>query len=68
MVLKKTDCLKCKYYYVTWEQKFPNGCKFFGFKSQYRPSLVVWQTTGQKCEAYTIKNAVEKAEETKYYL
>lgn len=68
MLQEKINCLKCKYFYVTWDQKFPNGCKFFGFKSQYRPSLVVWQTSGQECHAYTIKNAVEKDEQTKNYL
>jgi len=58
MVARKINCLKCKYFYVTWDPKFPNGCKFFGFKSKCRPSLAVRQSSGQDCHGFEEKETV----------
>ncbi len=51
----RPNCMKCKYYYVTWEPKRPRGCKFFGFKSYYMPSRVVFKSSGEDCEAFEMK-------------
>lgn len=55
MVNEKINCFKCKYYYITWEPSFPKGCKFYGFKSLYSPSILVKQSTGQTCDKFTLK-------------
>lgn len=49
-------CQKCKYYYVTWEQAKPHGCKAYGFKSATIPSQVVKQSSGIQCSFYTPKH------------
>ncbi|MCT4661135.1 MAG: hypothetical protein N4A40_04670 [Tissierellales bacterium] len=49
------NCLKCVYYYVTWEPQNPKGCKFFGFKSKEMPSNVVLRNSGEVCQSYKEK-------------
>ncbi len=53
---EKIVCQKCKYYYVTWEQNKPHGCKAYGFKSATIPSTVVKQSSGIACSFYTLKH------------
>jgi predicted nucleic acid-binding Zn-ribbon protein len=33
----RIDCHKCRYYFVTWNQQFPHGCRAMGFKSDRYP-------------------------------
>jgi hypothetical protein len=46
---QRIDCMKCCYFYVTWDPKFPKGCKAYGFKSQTMPSLTVLSSSGLPC-------------------
>ncbi len=52
---KQKDCFKCKHYYVTWDAKFPRGCKVYEVKSASVPSLVVAQATREGCTAFEEK-------------
>lgn len=52
---KKINCLKCKYYYVTWDASAAHGCKIIAFKSHIIPSLVVLKNTGMKCQMFEDK-------------
>ena len=54
--MKRINCRKCKYYFVTWQKDKPHGCKAYGFKSQQIPSMVVFQSSGTKCSLFTQKN------------
>lgn len=51
--MKKINCFKCKYFYTTWNSKFPRGCKGYGFKTKEIPSVYVQKTTGQPCLQFT---------------
>lgn len=55
MAAKRVNCLKCKYYYITWEPATPYGCRVFGFKSRRMPSEVVYQSSGNLCQGYEEK-------------
>lgn len=55
MEQKRVNCLKCEYYYITWDMNNPKGCKFFNFKSKLMPSLVVFRSSGKPCEAFKPK-------------
>lgn len=33
----RIDCHNCRYYFVTWKQQFPHGCRAMGFKSRRYP-------------------------------
>jgi len=52
---KRINCLKCKYYLVTWDSQRPRGCKYFGFKGKELPSVVVKRNSGQECHAFEEK-------------
>ncbi len=58
---KRVNCLKCRHYFITWDQNKSRGCRAFGFKSQELPSLVVFRTSGQKCMKYSLKVTEKKS-------
>lgn len=49
---KSVDCTKCEHFYITWDVKFPKGCRLFGFKSSQPPSFGVKDATGKQCEHF----------------
>ena len=46
---EKNICFRCRHFYVTWDKKFPRGCKAMGFVSRDMPSLVVRDASAMKC-------------------
>lgn len=63
MIQDNINCRKCRYYYITWENKIPHGCKAFGFKSRQLPSLVVLRSSGKACQAFMEKSGGGKVQE-----
>lgn len=53
---KRVDCFKCKNFYVTWDQRFPKGCKAFNFKTNRLPSLEVFRASGEQCLRFEKKS------------
>ena len=53
---KRINCRRCEYYYVTWEQRQPHGCKAYGFKSAQIPSMVVAKSSGEDCSLFKQKS------------
>lgn len=51
----RINCLKCKYYFVTWDKKSPHGCRYFNFKTKVFPSIYVFRSSGSKCKAFEEK-------------
>lgn len=49
------NCNKCKFYYVTWDKRFPHGCKSMGFKSRELPSVAVLKNSGMPCLQFKLK-------------
>lgn len=49
------NCKKCKYYYITWDPKFPYGCKAFGMKTKQLPSTEVYASSGTECVKFQKK-------------
>ena len=54
--MKRINCRRCEYYFVTWEAGKPHGCKAYGFKSPQIPSIVVFQSSGTDCTMFKQKN------------
>jgi len=49
-------CHKCRHYYVTWEPKFPHGCRIMGFKSRQMPVVEVRRAMhGKDCLYFEVK-------------
>ncbi|HZH60927.1 MAG TPA: uracil-DNA glycosylase [Metabacillus sp.] len=57
-MMKETpiNCVKCKHFYVTWDTRFPNGCRAYGFKSSSRPAMMVKKSSGMACLKYEPKS------------
>lgn len=53
---KKINCMKCKFFFITWEKQNPYACKIFGFKGRMMPSVQVRLTTGVECPSFELKN------------
>ena len=45
----QVECRYCQYYYITFDGKFPYGCRAFGFKSRTKPCSEVKQASGADC-------------------
>ena len=50
------NCRRCRYYYVTWDKKFPYGCKAMGFKTARLPSLDGIHASGSPCLHFQTKD------------
>jgi len=57
---KHINCYLCKYYYVTWNKKFPHGCRAMGFKSRMLPSIEVYKHSGIYCLLFNQKKISRK--------
>lgn len=53
--MKRINCRRCIYYFVTWEPNQPHGCKAYGFKSKLIPSQVVFNSSGIECAHFQSK-------------
>ena len=49
------NCYKCEYLFITHEKNKRYGCRKFGFKGPYFPSITVFSTTGTKCAYFKTK-------------
>lgn len=48
-------CTRCAHYFITFDARFPYGCRAMGFKCRRSPRDEVLATTGQPCEAFAAK-------------
>ncbi|MBF0465953.1 MAG: uracil-DNA glycosylase [Nitrospirae bacterium] len=56
----KIDCFKCRNFYITWDSKFPYGCRGLGFKSKALPSREVKIASGTECLKFIKKPDIRK--------
>jgi hypothetical protein len=54
------NCAKCKHYYITWDKKFPYGCRAMGFKSKEMPAIAVLNNSGMDCLRFMAKKIISK--------
>ena len=60
--VQHVNCFRCEYLFITHEKNKRYGCKKFGFKGPYFPSITVFSTTGTKCAYFTVKKRLENGE------
>jgi hypothetical protein len=53
---ESVHCRTCRHYYITWDRKFPHGCKAAGFRSAAMPHLEVFAASGRTCLLYEKKH------------
>jgi len=50
---ERIDCRRCRFYFVTWDEDFPHGCRRMGFKSRHSPGDEVRQAMkGESCRLF----------------
>jgi hypothetical protein len=52
---EKINCFHCVHFYITWNERYPRGCKALGFKSKEAPSAVVNRSSGMDCQMFEEK-------------
>ena len=58
MAKPRIDCHRCRHYFITWDERFPHGCRRMGFKSRRSPGDEVrYATSGQNCRLFDEKDA-----------
>ena len=53
--LKNINCNDCIGLFITHDPKRRWGCNFFGFKSNFIPSIEVKKITGMECAYFKLK-------------
>jgi protein-arginine kinase activator protein McsA len=57
------NCIKCKHYFITFDQSAPKGCRVYNIKSQRLPSIIVKDANqGRECIGFEPKPVKEKKE------
>jgi len=54
----KVHCRNCEYFYITWDQQRPYGCRAMGFKTKRLPSWDVYQSSGEQCQSFKVKKRI----------
>ncbi|MDH4027329.1 MAG: uracil-DNA glycosylase [Nitrospirota bacterium] len=55
MEKNKINCFDCAHFFITWNEKFPRGCRAMNFKSKGMPSATVFSSSGMECQRFTPK-------------
>lgn len=54
------NCFSCEHFFITYERKYPYGCRVIGFKSARMPSVDVYATSDMPCGLFQEKERKEK--------
>lgn len=57
--MEKPNCSQCRHFFVTWDQKTPNGCRRYGIQSKGRPSEIVSAAGMGDCQAFEQKKKAQ---------
>jgi hypothetical protein len=59
---QKVNCRECQYYYITFDERAPYGCRAYGFKTKQMPSIAVYQSGGIHCQLFSSKNSKQNTD------
>jgi hypothetical protein len=54
--MTKQNCHQCRFFYITWDQKTPYGCKLYQIQSTQMPSQIVKSAGSGDCQGFTPKD------------
>ena len=52
------NCFFCEHFYITYERRFPYGCRALGFKSVRMPSVDVYKSSDMDCALFERKEKI----------
>ncbi|MCX8043917.1 MAG: uracil-DNA glycosylase [Desulfobacterota bacterium] len=44
-----SQCHRCRFFYITYDARYPYGCRALGFKSRHLPMEEVYRSSGIPC-------------------
>jgi len=50
------QCLQCVHYFITYEARFPYGCRALSFKSRRLPCNEVYEASNANCLMFVSKS------------
>ena len=53
--VERPQCLRCRHYYITYDVRFPYGCRAMGFKSRRAPQEEILTLTGVPCQTFELR-------------
>ncbi len=67
----KPNCMKCKHFFITFDQSAPRGCRIYQIKATQLPSIIVKQANkGADCigfEEKKLKAQEKNLNDSKYW-
>ena len=61
---KQIECNSCAHFFITWNKRFPFGCRAMGFMSANSPNKDVFEVEGRDCLAYKDKRLMSQEKES----
>lgn len=58
--MEKPNCSQCRHFYITWDQKTPNGCRRFGIQCKETPTKIIAAAGLGDCQGYEEKRKTDK--------
>lgn len=49
------NCFSCRHFYITYDPRFPYGCRAAGFKSRGMPSREMMANSQMACQFFAVK-------------
>jgi hypothetical protein len=53
---REINCFSCQHFYITYDPRFPYGCRAPGFKSRLLPSKEMYANSGMDCQVFLEKD------------
>lgn len=51
----EVNCFACRHFHITYDPRFPYGCRAAGFKSRSLPSREMAANSGMACQFFTLR-------------
>lgn len=64
-MIHRINCRICIHFRVTWDPNRPFGCTLYNVKSKQVPSIVVLNSSGEKCKGFTPRNKLKSTNVSK---
>ena len=52
----KVNCLACRHFFITYNPRFPYGCRAASFKSRFLPAQEMFRNSGLMCQLFEEKD------------
>jgi hypothetical protein len=60
---QSADCNTCAHFFITWDKRYPYGCRAMNFMSSNSPNKDVFEVEGRDCLTYRSKQSSSEEKE-----